>query len=105
MADDHPGQTLRDAAVLHAARRDIRAAAADLATRPLNEAAAERLRELLSGQPEAARAALHRLSECDTAPPVTHLSLVPDSGRAQETTTPSAIPGPSRLHTKQDTSA
>lgn len=55
-------QLLRAAAVAHGARTEISAAAAELAARPLDEAAAEQLRTLLGHRAEAGRAAAARLT-------------------------------------------
>jgi hypothetical protein len=75
-------QPLRDAALVHAASRQIRAALADLAARPLDEAAAEQMRLVLvrqTGRVEDARAALQRLERMP-AEGATDLRLVRTDG-------------------------
>lgn len=62
MNDDVKGRRiLEDAALVRSARRQIDAAIADLAVRPLDEAAATKMRQALAGDHVSARRALHRL--------------------------------------------
>lgn len=61
MADNEDVQVLRDAARVHAVSGEVREAVAALAVRPLDEAAAVRLRQVLAGDHAAARASLSRL--------------------------------------------
>ncbi|WP_203338617.1 hypothetical protein [Nocardioides limicola] len=74
--DDNEQATARDlaaAAEVHAAKRQIDGAIADLASSPLDEAAADRMREVLaSSKLRSARRALIRLQK----PRRTHLSVV-----------------------------
>lgn len=73
--DDNPAAApadLRDAALVHAARREIDTAIAALAASPLDEAAAEQMRRVLA-RGDGARAALNRLGgpsvgRCDRGP-------------------------------------
>lgn len=61
MAENEDVQMLRDAAKVHAVSGEVREAVAALAVRPLDEAAAGRMRQLLAGDHAAARASLNRL--------------------------------------------
>lgn len=67
MAKNEDVQMLRDAAKVHAVSGEVREAVAALAVRPLDESAAVRMRELLAGDHEAARASLSRLRLVDTS--------------------------------------
>lgn len=67
MDDDKAGtRQLQDAAVVRSVRAEMNRALADLAVRPLDEPAGERIRRLLDTKTPTARAALNRL---DTSGP------------------------------------
>lgn len=78
MNDEQAADELSDAVLVFRARRRLDAAIADLASRPLDEATAERMRHILaSDELAAARQSLASLA-VETAPPV--LYAVPDGG-------------------------
>lgn len=79
MNDDDQGRRELDAAAeVFAATREIDDAIADLAARPLDEAAADRMRSVLAGAGLAqARAAMHRLAGVPRSERRNRLSVVP----------------------------
>jgi hypothetical protein len=84
--DDHEQVIARDvaaAAAVHAARREVDGAIAALAASPLDEAAADRMREVLgSSRLRKARRALTRIQ-----PRRPHLSVVTEVSRADRADT------------------
>ena len=55
-------QALQDAALIHAARRELDAAIAGLVVKPLDEAAATKMRQALGSRRRRAESAWHRLN-------------------------------------------
>lgn len=98
MDEDVPGAgELADAALVHSARREVGQAIAALAARPLDEAAAERMRHALTAVSGPAREALQRLRSAGSDRPARsgghQFLLVDQAAAATATRSGPAAPG------------